>query len=197
MQQPGTGLEARARVRSRQRRLLGPLVIAAIGLLGAAACIGFGMTGPYRTLRGLQSAIAFNDTAALEQYVDFPTLRANLKQQLDARARTQVNAALPGGILSQIASGIADSVTGAAVDTLVTPVGFNKLVLGASLVAGELKGETSGTLTQRFESGEGSFDGLDRFTYTIRPNPTHRLTLILTRGFLAWRLTNILLPQTP
>jgi hypothetical protein len=184
-------------VQPRNRRGRGPLLIAMIGTLAALALIAFVISGPYRTLKGLQAAIAFDDSAALSRYVEFPTLRANLKQQINARTQARLNAALPTGALSRLANGIANSVADAAVDTLVTPTGLNKLVLGASVVAGQLQGEPSGTLAQRFESGHGSFEAPDRFTYAIGPTPTRELTLILTRSGLSWQLTNVVLPVEP
>jgi hypothetical protein len=158
---------------------------------------GFVFTGPYRTLKGLQAAIAFDDANALNDYVDFSILRQNLKQQITARTNAQLNTTLPNGIFSQLATGIANSVTDAAVDSLVTPTGLNKLVNGASVIAGQLQGGTSGTPAQRFEHGSGSFETTDRFAYTIKPTPSTDLTLILTRQGLKWRLTNVLLPPAP
>ena len=138
--------------------------------------------------------MAVGDTSALNDYVDFPTLRQNLKQQLNARANAHVNAALPSGILSQLATGIASGVVDTTVESLVTPTGLNKLVLGASLITGQPQGEPSGTLAKRFDSGGGSFEAADRFVYTIKPTANRELTLILTRTGLSWRLTNVLLP---
>jgi hypothetical protein len=163
-------------------------------VLGALGFVGIAVSGPYRTLKGLQSAIALGNTGALNDYVDFPTLRQNLKQQLNARANAHVNAALPSGILSQLAAGIANSVVDTTVESLVTPTGLNKLVLGASLVTGQPQGEPSGTLAERFNCGDGAFEAADRFVYTLKPTANRELTLILTRTGLTWRLTNVLLP---
>lgn len=196
MQQPSSGPTHPAAPRPRPGRR-GPLILLTIGVLCALALIGFFVSGPYRALKGLQTAIAFDDANALNAYVDFETLRANLKRQLNARTQAKLNAALPNGLLSQIASGIAGSVTDAAVDELVTPTGLNQLVLGASLIGGQLQGQATGTLAQRFESGSGSFEASDRFVYTIRATPNRELTLVLTRNGLGWRLTNVVLPIEP
>jgi len=194
MQQPNHTPAFVAPSQPRARRRLWPWLLIALVVVCALGLVGLAVSGPYRTLKGLQSAMAVGDTSALNDYVDFPTLRQNLKQQLNARANAHVNAALPSGILSQLATGIASGVVDTTVESLVTPTGLNKLVLGASLITGQPQGEPSGTLAERFNSGGGSFEAADRFVYTIKPTANRELTLILTRTGLSWRLTNVLLP---
>ena len=157
MQQPNHTPAFVAPSQPRARRRLWPWLLIALVVVCALGLVGLAVSGPYRTLKGLQSAMAVGDTSALNDYVDFPTLRQNLKQQLNARANAHVNTALPIGILSQLATGIASSVVDTTVESLVTPTGLNKLVLGASLITGQPQGEPSGTLAKRFDSGGGSF----------------------------------------
>lgn len=194
MQQPSHTPAFIAPRQPRTRRRLWPWLLIALVVVSVLGLVGLAISGPYRTLKSLQTAIAFGDASALNEYIDFPTLRQNLKQQLNGRASARVNAALPSGILTQLATGIASSVVDTTVESLVTPAGLNQLVFGASLVTGQPQGEPSGTLAERFESGSGSFEAADRFVYTIKPTASRELTLILTRTGITWRLTNVLLP---
>jgi len=194
MQQPNHTPALIAPSQPRTRRRLWPWLLIALVVVCTLGFVSIAVSGPYRTLKGLQSAIALGDTGALNEYVDFPTLRQNLKHQINTRANAQVNAALPSGILSQLAAGIANSVVDTTVESLVTPAGLNKLVLGASIVTGQPQGEPGGTLAERFNGGGGAFEATDRFVYTIKPTTNRELTLILTRTGLTWRLTNVLLP---
>jgi len=164
------------------------LVIAGLGLAGYVA------SGPYRTLNGLQAAITQGDTTALARYVDFPTLRQNLKDQFGASASSRINDALPNGIVSQIAGGIANSVVDATVDSLVTPVGFNRLLMGAALIANNFSDNSGLSLEQRLESGRRSFESLNTFTLAFSAAAGGELVIVLTRSGLDWQLTNVRIP---
>lgn len=197
MGQPGPIGAPVANRRTPKRRNWWPYALAAGILVTALAGVAYVASGPYRTLKAIQTAIESSDSQSLNEYVDFPTLRQNLKQQLNARTGNQVQNALGTGLLAQVAGGVANSVVDASVELLVAPGGLNKLVLGASVVAGQFQGDTQGTLTQRFENGQGSFDSLSQFTFSV-PAPSNRqLVLVLTRIGLAWQLTNIVLPVQP
>jgi len=170
------------------RLLIGLVFVALLGLAGYVA------TGPYRTLNGLQVAITQGDAAALSQYVDFPTLRQNLKDQLNASANSRINTALPNGIVSQIAGGIASSVVDATVDSLVTPVGLNRLLAGAAVISSNFLDNSGPTLQQRLENGRRSFESLNTFTLTFASAAGSELVVVLTRSGLDWQLTNVRIP---
>lgn len=82
------------------------------------------VAGPYLAIRGISEAVANRDAGQLERHVDFPSLRVNLKAQLDdyliRQAGSSMQSSLLGGFALQLASGI----SGAGVDTLVTPLGI-------------------------------------------------------------------------
>jgi hypothetical protein len=197
MDQPGPAPAPTPPPTPHKRRAIWPMILVTTVVIALVAAASFVVSGPFRTLKGLQTAIAFGDSNGLGEYVDFPTLRQNLKQQLNARASEQVNAALPNGFLSRLAAGVATGVVDASVDTLVTPTGLNKLILGASLVSGQLQGETNGTLAQRFDNGRSSFESTDKFTFSVSATTNRDVTLVLTRNGLNWQLTNVLMPVTP
>ena len=174
------------------RLLIGLVFVALLGLAGYVA------TGPYRTLNGLQAAITQGDAAAMSQYVDFPTLRQNLKDQLNASASSRINTTLPNGIVSQIAGGIANSVVDATVDSLVTPVGLNRLLMGAAVISSNFLDNSGPTLQQRLENGRRSFESLNTFTLTFASAAGSELVVDLTRSGLDWQLTNVRIPgDTP
>lgn len=163
-----------------------------IVLLGAA---GFIVIGPYRTLNGLQTAVTRGDSDAISKYVDFASLRQNLKDQLNARANAQVNSVFHNGIVSQIAGGLATSVVDGTVDALVTPVGLNRLLAGAALAVGQYSDNSPTSLQQRFQSGRGSFESLSTFTLAIPATAGSEIVLVLTRNGLTWQLTNVRLAE--
>ena len=167
-----------------------PKVLFSLFILGLFVACGYVAMGPYRTLSGLRIALAQGDGNALTEYVDFPTLRQNLKQQLMTRANAGVNSLLPNGIVSQIAGGIANTVVDTTVDTLVTPSGLNRIVSGASIVAGQLSSTSTTSPTDALANAHGSFQSTSAFTFTV-PQSWGDLVIELTRHGLDWQLTNV------
>ena len=47
--------------------------------------LGYGVAGPYLAIRGIHSAIEARDPNKLERYVDFQTLRANIRAKVAKR----------------------------------------------------------------------------------------------------------------
>jgi len=152
--------------------------------------------GPYLTLNRLQKAIAAGDAQALSSYVDFPTLRENLKQQINARTNQGANAAFQNPIVSRLVGGFATSVTDAAVDSLVTPAGLNGLLSGAALWTNNFADSSGVTLQQRIENGQRSFESLSAFTVTFAAMTGSQIAIVLTRDGLSWKLTNVRLPTS-
>lgn len=169
-------------------------------LLAVLALGGYVLAGPFLAIRGISQAIERQDTAALERYVDFPMLRANLKAQLDdyvvRRAGIDASASLFGGIALQLAGG----VTGAGVDTLVTPAGIGAVLQGHQLwkrASGEtIDGDTwSRPMPARpLEDSRKRFESTSRFTATVSTADGRPVVFVLDRQGLRWRLTDIRLP---
>jgi len=169
-------------------------------LLVLFALAAYGVAGPYLAIRGIGQAIEQRDTAALERHVDFPRLRANLKAQLDdyvvRRAGIDAQTSLLGGIALQLAGGL----TGAGVDTLVTPIGIGALLQGHQLwkrASGEtVDGDTwSPPMPARpLQDARKRFESTSRFTATVQTDAGQPVVFVLDRQGLRWRLTDIRLP---
>jgi hypothetical protein len=103
------------------------LILVAIILLAIAGVIA---AGPFRTIHAIRSAVQEQDATKLAQYVDFPALRASLKQQVDdyvvRRAGPDMQANLFGAVALQLASGATDGI----VDALATPAGLAAVMEG-------------------------------------------------------------------
>jgi len=158
------------------------------------------VAGPYLAIRGISRAIEQQDTAALERHVDFPRLRANVKAQLDdylvRRAGIDAQSSLLGGFALQLAGGL----TGAGVDTLVTPMGIGALLQGHQLwkrASGEtIDGDTwSRPMPARpLHAARKHFESTSRFTATVQTDSGQPIVFVLDRQGLRWRLTDIRLP---
>lgn len=174
-----------------------------VPLLAACALAAYVIAGPYLAIRGISQAIEQQDTAALEPHVDFPRLRANLKAQLDdylvRRVGVETQSSLLGGIALQVAGGL----TGAGVDTLVTPLGIGALLQGHQLwkrSSGQtIDGDTwSPPMPARpLHDARKRFESTSRFTATVRTDAGDPVVFVLDRQGLRWRLTDIRLPLAP
>ena len=68
-------------------------------LLIVLALAGYVVGGPYLAIRGISQAVANRDTAQLARHVDFPTLRVNLKAQLDDYVVREAGSGLQSSLL--------------------------------------------------------------------------------------------------
>lgn len=146
---------------------------------------------PYFTVRKLQAAAESGDQTALAELVDFPALRASLKDEV----RTDAARALSGerrGALAQIGGLVAGTVAGAVADplvnTVVTPTGVSLLVQGRR--PGEKRREEARSWREDVAIERG-YEGPNRFVVRYRDRATgeQRMALVLTRQGLDWRLT--------
>ncbi|MBB4129574.1 DUF2939 domain-containing protein [Xanthomonas sp. 3075] len=169
-------------------------------LLAVLLVAGYVVAGPYLAIRGISQAIADRDAGQLERHVDFPSLRVNLKAQLDdyliRQAGSSLQSSLFGGFALQLASGI----SGAGVDTLVTPLGIGALLQGHS-VWNRVSGDTVSADTyaapspaRPLQAAEQRFESSRRFTATTHTATGTPVVFVLTRQGLRWRLTDIQLP---
>ncbi|WP_457097560.1 DUF2939 domain-containing protein [Lysobacter sp. P5_B9] len=121
------------------------LVLVVVILLAIAGWIA---AGPFLTIHAIRSAIQEQNAAKLSQYVDFPALRASLRQQVDdyvvRRAGPDMQANLFGAVALQLASGATDGI----VDALATPAGLAAVMEGRNFwhrLSGQRRGEVSST----------------------------------------------------
>lgn len=177
----------------KKRWLLLPVLVV-VGLAG------YVVAGPYFTIHGISQAVANRDTTQLQRYVDFPRLRVNLKAQLDDDLVRQAGSSVQSNLLGRFALQLASGISGAGVDTLVTPLGIGALLQGHS-VWNRVTGNTvnadtyaAPTPARPLQDAKQRFESTRRFTATTRTGTGVPLVFVLTRQGLRWRLTDICLP---
>ena len=70
---------------------LKPLLIVAL-IVAVITAIGYAYASPYVALGRLKSAIDARDAQAISEYVDFPSLRISLKQQVTEELMRRIDA---------------------------------------------------------------------------------------------------------
>lgn len=174
-------------------------LVAAGGLLFAAAYLG----SPWLAAGGLMQAARNHDVAAVESYLDLPSVRASLKGQLDERlGRALANRADKRDPLAELGGLLGAAVVDKAVDAAVTP----EMIAEAVRTARAPDPRKSALAPPDEETAQPSpkvkvglaLSGLNRFDVRLSPaqQPDRRLTLILhRRGLFGWKLTDVELPQ--
>ena len=164
-----------------------PVVIAASVLVALAASAWF-YVSPSWTLSRMQAAADRRDADALAQYVDFPTLRGQIKA--DVKAMAVVHAARPdANPLEAAGAAIAMSMLDPLVDAMVSPEG-----LRASFAQKPDAGERNG-LGVNASGGEIKRYGLNEFRVVPRDPKANGGSLIFRRSGVAWRLSGIEMPK--
>lgn len=172
--------------------------MAVFALLVLALLVGAGVAGPYLTLYQLRTAIQEQDPERLADQVDFPTLRSNLKDQINART-AQAISERPDSPLSALALGLTTQLADHAVDALITPPGLASLMAGygprpATVPPADPDAPGTAPPADPFRDARTRFDNPNRFSVQVRTRRGDLIHFVLNRHGLKWRLSNILLP---
>ena len=159
----------------------------AIFAVATLAVVTWLFVAPIFTAQELQRALRDNDAAAIQNVVNFPALRQNLRGTLGANLAGQGGAAKlePGSVFGAALAGL---MMGPIVDALVTPAGLSALFKGG---AGAFTGQAAGNI--RVASG---LQSLNKYAITLTDldNPASVVTLVLMPNGLQWQLTAIEFP---
>ncbi|HDR9760538.1 TPA: DUF2939 domain-containing protein [Burkholderia cepacia] len=108
---------------------LKPLLIIVLAI-AAVAAIGYAYASPYVALGRLKTAIDARDAQAISEYVDFPSLRISLKQQVTEELMRRIDAVKKGNPFAVLGALIGSALIGPLVDAYATPEGVAALMSG-------------------------------------------------------------------
>src|SRR4030095_12399022 len=162
---------------------------AAILLLAIGAYFAF---SPYVALRGLRSALHSGDSVALEDRVDFPRLRENLKAQLNVAMLKNLNSELSANAFSALALGLASKLVESMVDSFVTPEGIASLGRGERPNTGSIAPISSST-KEPFANARVTRETLDRFSVWVSNDKGEEARFVFYRYGIRWKLTGIVI----
>ncbi|WP_448664476.1 DUF2939 domain-containing protein [Sphingomonas sp. CJ20] len=156
------------------------IALAALGVL----VLGWAWGSPYVTLWQLKKAADARDLGTLSAHVDYPAVRASLKQQLRARVADQREGGL-GGLARMVADRFGDPL----VDAAVTPEGM-RIIFATSPTAEDNSGPQrtmgldAGKMTVRRET-------LTRFALEPRDDNGTGTELVFGLHGLGWKLIGV------
>ena len=174
------------------------LALLVAALIALAAYVA---AGPYLAINGVRNALKQQDTAALARHVDFPTLRGNLRAQVDDYLLRQAGPDVQRNPFGAIALRMAGGLAGGAVDALLTPAGIGAVLSGRSLWhrgsgAGIDRNDSYAHDAPRdpLEGARYRYESTSRFTATVDDRSGEPVVFVLSRDGLRWKLTDIRLP---
>ena len=177
--------------RSRMKRIVIALGIAVV-LLGFAA---YFVAGPYLTLYKLKSGVEARDAEAVAECVDFPALRQNLKDQLQAALAKRIDS--QQNPLAALAANLAVTFADPVVDRLITPQGLAELMAGQKPPLASSEPSTPAPPAKKpLEDASFGYESFDEFVVSV-PSAGGAIRFVLTRSGLSWKLSRIEIPTPP
>lgn len=168
-------------------------------LLGLAAFVA---AGPWIAMRGIEHAVTERSLAALMIHVDFPTLRTNVRAQLEDRIARDFAARVGNdtGMMGMASGQLAKQVSDSAVTAMVNPAGIMLLLEGNALarsVTGKplLDGEGKRAAPVELTDAKMRYESTSRFTATLHSQDGSPVVFVFSRQGLRWKLTDIRLPR--
>ena len=170
---------------------------------------------PYYAVREMTNAARDKDFITLNEHVDYPAVRENLKYQVAAKVAAEVRRASgASGALEILESAAASAVLDKVIDLVIRPDSMSTLLEEGSLQSSG----SSHTKARRSKANKAAaakpveaaanpqdasadttlgFHGLNRFEIAVRPrdNTSEPVRFVLARrGFLHWDLIAVLIP---
>lgn len=166
---------------------IGVVVIGLLGIYLAAA--------PYITVYRMKSAAENRDAETLSEFIEFPSVRQSLKDQLNANIAQEMASdnEMADNPFAAIGSALAGTLVEKMVDAYVTPAGITRLMAGESLKPDRTDSGNSGR--DPFADASMGYQSFDKFAVTVRDDDGEDIKFVLSRRGIGWRLTDVIVPQ--
>ena len=125
----------------------------------------------------IRDAVAYNDKAKFEQYVDLASITENMKMGLHRKMDSDKAGKEESLVGAALGSAIAKTIVGGAVDLMATPEMAMEVLNKA--------------LRQPEPHWDWSFANWDRFVMTVYGNEDNKLDLIVRSEGISWRLKSV------
>lgn len=152
--------------------------------------------GPYLVASEIKESVIEKDSEKLSKNIEFPLLRKNIKEQLNAVIMKQSASELEDNVFIALALTLATTVTDKIVDSFITPSGLSQLMEGGKNTNGKAPKVKEGKKQddELFKKVRYTYDSLDRFSVWSTNHRGEVIRFILRRNGLVWKLVNIEIP---
>jgi hypothetical protein len=171
------------------------LAVAAAGVLA----LGWLYATPYLAVRAMKEAALAGDAQGINERVDFPALKENLKATFSAKLMSEAGKDSDDPMAGAGAA-LGMMVIGPIVDGLVTPEAISMMMKGKAPMANAANTEQAGSgksATDTEIDADMAYRNLDTFAVTLRNKGEagEPMTMLFKRhGLTNWKLTAVELP---
>lgn len=170
-------------------------LVVAVGLF-----IVYIVAAPYITANQMRLAAEAHDGEALSEYIDFPSVRQSLKDQMNALFLKELtdDQTIEDNPFAALGAAFAGVVVDKMVDVYITPASLTQLMIGESPEPGldlrsyeTMPGEPH---AEPFENATMAYASFDKFVIRVEAEEGGEAQFVLRRRGLGWKLTEVILP---
>ncbi len=155
-------------------------------------------TAPYITVYQMKSAAEKHDGEALSEYIEFPSVRQSLKDQMNAMFAKKMaeDEEIKNNPFAALGAAFAGMIVDKMVDAYVTPAGITQLMAGEKPKSEADKGGSNTDHSERkpFSDASMSYESFDKFVVKIKGTDGGEGKFVLRRQGIGWKLTDIIIP---
>lgn len=166
------------------------VLILIIGILAYAA------VGPFITVYQIKMGIENHDGDKLNANIDFPALRENLKEQLNAIVMKKGGTDQQNNPIGELVFGLASKASEGIVDSIATPEGLSAVIEGRKHKkndAHDASEVTTKSFREFLQQVDYEFESTSKFTMWIK-DKKKAAKFVLERQGLNWKLNNLIIP---
>jgi hypothetical protein len=164
----------------------------------AALFILYVAVAPYITIYQMKSAAQSRDGEALSEYIEFPSVRQSLKDQMNAMLgkRMAEDEKMKNNPFAVMGAAFAGVMIDKMVDAYVTPAGITQLMAGEKPQPRAEQGDSGAGKTERrpLSDASMSYESFDKFVVKVNVEDGGESKFVLRRRGIGWKLTDIVIP---
>lgn len=170
-------------------------LVIAVGLFAV-----YVVAAPFITVYQMKSAAENRDGETLSEYIEFPSVRQSLKDQLNALFAKKMVEDTENKLFAVLGAAFAGTMVDKVVDAYVTPAGITQLMAGNKPQPGAEQGDGSAGSAERkplrklLADASMSYESLDKFVVTFKDEDGGEFKFVLRRRGISWKLTDIIIP---
>jgi hypothetical protein len=166
---------------------------------GVAAVLigGYVVAAPYITVYQMKVAAEKQDGESLSEHIEFPTLRQDLKDQLNVMFASKLanDKEMKNNPFAGLATLLVGTFVDKAVDSYVSPAGVTKLMMGEKIEVKPDSNDASNLSKEEpFKDAHMGYESLHKFVISTEMQPGKKVKFVLRRRGIDWKLTEIKLP---
>lgn len=164
------------------------------------AIVAYLYASPYLVLNQMKSAAQQGDSDKLNQYIDYPSVRQSLKDQLNAYMLKELKQE-KNNEFAKFGSMLATSMTDTLLDTVITPKGVGLMLQGKNLNPSHMS-TTTVDPSEKIEKAKNDveykmyYSSFNRFVVNVKNTERHnqRVQVVMQRDGLSWQVKQLIIP---